>query len=124
MPDHSSFRVLPIAAAIAVLFSWSVRGQNITGTILGTVKDASGAVIAGAEVSVLNIDTNQPVKVTTNQLGIFEAPYLRPGRYQVKVSGQGVKTSVRDNVDLQVESRLRLDFNLELCEVTTTVAVT
>jgi len=42
----------------------------------------------------------------------------------VKVSGSGFKTAVRDNIELQVESRLRLDFSLELGEVTTTVAVT
>jgi hypothetical protein len=41
-------------------------------------------------VTVLNIDTNHPVKVTNNSLVIFEAPYLRPGRYQVKVSGPWV----------------------------------
>src|SRR6266436_10407520 len=124
MPSRSSLRLFSIAAAITILFSWSVSGQNITGTILGMVKDATGAVISGAEVTVLNLDTNHPVKVTTNPLGIFEAPYLRPGHYQVKVSGPGFKTAVRDNIDLQVESRLRLDFTLELGEVTTTVAVT
>src|SRR5689334_3095145 len=57
------------------------RAQNITGTILGTVTDASGAVIANAEVLVINTGTNQSVRVLTNQLGNFEAPYLRPGKY-------------------------------------------
>src|SRR5882724_1657621 len=114
MTDRISFRRFLMSAAVAALCALSVRGQNITGTILGMVKDASGAVISGAEVTVLNIETNHPVKVTTSPLGIFEAPYLRPGRYQVKVSGPGFKTAVRDNIDLQVESRLRLDFSLEL----------
>ncbi|HTM48482.1 MAG TPA: carboxypeptidase-like regulatory domain-containing protein, partial [Bryobacteraceae bacterium] len=117
------FRSFSAAALLAALCA-AAWGQNITGTILGMVKDASGAVISGAEVVVLNVETNQQVKVATSPLGIFEAPYLRPGRYQVRVSGPGFKTAVREGVDLQLESRLRLDFTLELGEVSTTVAVT
>ncbi len=117
------FRVVSIAAAI-LISCFSSEAQNITGTILGTVKDASGAVISGAEVIVLNVGTNQSTRVTTNQLGNFEAPYLRPGRYHVKVTGSGFKTAVREGLELQVESRMRLDFIMELGEVTTTVAVT
>src|SRR5450432_3802545 len=98
--------------------------QNITGTILGEVKDASGAVVSGAEVAVTNLGTNQSVKTSTNQLGAYEVPYLRPGRYQVKVTGAGFKNVVRESVELHVDSRLRLDLSLEVGEVTTTVAVT
>jgi hypothetical protein len=101
-----------------------IDGQNITGTILGTVKDSSSAVVSGAEVTVTNIETNQVTRVTSNQLGNYEAPYLRPGRYSLKVSGSGFKTVLRENVELQVENRLRLDFQLEVGDVSATVAVT
>src|SRR6266508_3627284 len=107
-----------------LLLAASAVAQNITGTILGTIKDVTGAVVAGAGVAVTNIDTNQAVQVTSNQLGNYEAPYLRPGRYSVKVTGPGFKTVLRENVELQVENRLRLDFQLEVGDVATTVAVT
>ena len=100
-------------ALCALLLAASAPAQNITGTILGTVKDSTGAVVTGAEVSITNMDTNQAVKASTSQIGNYEAPYLRPGRYQVKVAAPGFKTVVRENLELQVENRLRLDFQLE-----------
>lgn len=106
------------------MFAANVWSQNITGTILGTVRDGSGAVVSGASATVTHVDTNQTTATATNNLGNFEAPYLRPGTYQVKVSAAGFKTVVRDNVVLQVDSRLRLDFALELGDIATTIAVT
>jgi hypothetical protein len=122
MPRSAIFHAL--AAVATLLLAASAPAQNITGTILGTVKDGTGAVVTGAEVTVTNIETNQAVKVSTNQLGNYEAAYLRPGRYQVKVTGAGFKSVVRENLELQVENRLRLDFQLEVGDVSTTVAVT
>src|SRR6266478_3613559 len=124
MPRSRNFALTATGVLVVLFFSVLAFSQNITGTILGVVKDASGAVVSGAEVAAVNLDTNQSVKTTTNQLGSYELPYLRPGRYQVRVTAAGFKNVVRENIDLQVESRLRLDFTLELGEITTTVAVT
>ena len=93
--------------------SGGVAAQNITGAILGTVTDASGAVIPGAKVTITNIATNQVIVVTTGADGNFQAPLLQPSNYQVKVVAQSFKSSVRDDVTLRVEDKLRLDFTLE-----------
>src|SRR2546430_1776530 len=85
-----------LAGFLAASLTFPILAQNITGTILGSVKDASGAVVSGAEVAVTNLDTNQAAKTMTNQLGNYEVPYLRPGRYQVKVTGSGFKNVVRE----------------------------
>ncbi len=98
--------------------------QNITGAILGTVTDASGAVVTGAEVTITNSATNQTTTVTTNADGLFQAPLLQPGEYQVRVAARGFKSSLRDGVRLQVEDRLRLDFTLETGAVAETVTIT
>jgi len=111
-----------VAAVLAV--TALAPAQNITGTLLGNIRDASGAAVTTAEVIVTNTQTNQSSRISTNQLGYFEAPYLRPGLYQVRVSSAGFKTVVRENVELQIDSRLRLDFDLEIGEVATTIAVT
>jgi Carboxypeptidase regulatory-like domain len=97
--------------------------QNIFGNILGTVKDNSGGVIAAASVTAVNVETNDENKSATNASGYFEFPYLKPGRYRVTVSAPGFKTSQRGSVELQVDARVRLDFMLELGEVTSTVSV-
>lgn len=98
--------------------------QNITGTILGAVTDGSGAVVPGAEITVTDKATNQAVTVRTNDEGLYQAPSLKPGAYQIKVSAPGFKTVVREGVALRVEDKLRLDFTLEAGEVTATVSVT
>jgi len=110
-------------AMAALLGAGLAAAQNITGTILGNIRDGSGAAVTSGEVTITNRGTNQSVRTGPNELGYFEAPYLRPGAYQVRVSASGFKTSVRENVELQVDSRMRLDFDLEVGDVSTTVAV-
>src|SRR5579885_2944318 len=82
---------------IVTAFPAAGRAQNITGSILGTVTDPSKAAVAGAEVEILNRGTNQAVRLKTNETGLFEAIYLRPGTYRVTVRANGFKTSLRDN---------------------------
>ena len=111
---------------LATLFAIALQcqGQNITGTILGTVTDASGAIVPGVTVTVTSKATGQSIRVLTNQLGYYEAPQLRPGDYGVQAAGTGFKTLVRDGVQVSVESRLRLDFAMEVGDAATSVAVT
>ena len=118
---------MPRFAAAALLLSLFVvqhsLAQNITGTLLGTVQDSSQSPISGASVAVRNLETNQENQTTTTALGYFEAPYLRPGSYEVRVSFSGFKTSVRNRAELTVDSRLRLDFTLEIGDSATSLAV-
>jgi len=97
--------------------------QNITGTILGSVSDASRGAVTGAAVEITNTETNQTTRLATNEAGLFEALYLRPGSYRVSASAPGFKTSVRENLTLRVEDRLRLDFQLEVGDASTTINV-
>lgn len=115
---------LRLSFLFLLFLSGGVAAQNITGAILGTVTDGSGAVIPGANITITNIATNQTIVVTTSADGNFQAPLLPPGNYQVKVVAQSFKGSVRDGVTLRVEDKLRLDFTLETGAVTDTVTVT
>ncbi len=101
----------------------SLDAQNITGTILGAVRDPSAAAISGAEISVTNTATRLPVTVKTDQAGNFQAPYLKPGSYSVRVSAAGFKTVVRDQVLLQVDDQIRLAFAMEIGDAATSISV-
>lgn len=101
-----------------------LEAQNITGTILGTVTDSSGATVPAVQVAATNKETGQIARVESNQLGYYEAPQLRPGTYSVQVSNKGFKTLIRDGVQVQVESRIRLDFTLEVGDAATSISVT
>ena len=117
-------RTRTIVSLLGLLFcTRGVLAQNISGTLLGNVTDPSGAVLVGAEVTITHKETNQVSKTTTNELGYYQAPYLKPGNYRVEVTMQGFKKGTREGVLLKVEDRLRVDFKMEVGEVTETLTV-
>src|SRR4051812_25914400 len=80
-----------------------------TGTILGTVTDASGAIVPGAEVAVTNVATGEARKFTTDSFGSYVFPELKPGSYGLRVMAPGFKTKEVKGIVLQVEQRARVD---------------
>src|SRR5262249_49032445 len=83
------------SVAFLILIALTLRGQNITGTILGTIRDASGAVIAGAQVRVTNEATNIPVKVVTNANGDYVVTNLPAAQYSVLAEMTGFRKACR-----------------------------
>ena len=97
--------------------------QTTTGSIVGTVTDPSGGVIGGATVTVTNTDTNIAVKTTTDTAGNYVVTPLSVGRYSVTVEAAGFKKSVRSDIPVNVQDRIRVDAALEVGAVTDTVEV-
>lgn len=97
--------------------------QINTGSIFGTVTDAQGAVIPGAEVTVTLVELGHTAALNTNEVGAYHAAGLRPGTYRVRVETDGFKAAVQDGVRLAIQQRLELAFTLEVGEVTEQVAV-
>src|SRR3989442_5877681 len=97
-----------IIAAATLLLMCAVTGtaQQNTGTILGVVKDASGAVIPGASVTVVNEETNLTRTVLTGENGAFRAPALPVGRYTVRVELTGFQTQTQRGLILEVGQEL------------------
>lgn len=94
-----------------------------TGTISGAVTDATGAVIPNAAVSLKNTQTGVVTELTTNTQGLYVAPGLAVGNYDVEVRAQGFKTQVQ-SVVLTVGSQLVVDAGLTTGAVSETVNVT
>ena len=92
----------------------NIFGQEFRGTITGTVTDPQGAIIPGATVAVKNLETNVVNNVTANDEGAYTVPLLLPGKYSISVTSSGFKTSVRENVTVNVDDRLTIDFQLEI----------
>lgn len=98
--------------ATLILFASTVRAQTVSGTLQGTVADTNGAAIAGASVSIRNVETGQERNVMTNAEGFYAAPYLPLGRYTVTASRQGFGTVVRENVEVTLNQTVIVDFTL------------
>jgi hypothetical protein len=114
-------RLVLTCLSIALL-GLPLGAQNFA-EITGTVSDASGAVMAGVTVTAVNTATNQKRQATTNDTGIYSLPYLVPGTYDLRVESSGFKASTRKGVELQVGAVARIDFNLEVGEVSQQVEV-
>src|SRR5215467_3665633 len=101
-PGDSKLEEKPMKA-LALFFSFAVAGwsQAVTATLLGTITDSSGGVVADARVSITETQTGVKRTVTTNADGLYTQPYLPPGIYQVEVERQGFKKISRGNIELQ-----------------------
>jgi hypothetical protein len=100
---------LGVFLAFVFCFSVSVHAQVTGATLSGTVTDASGAVIAGAEVSVRNTATGITRETTTDSAGFYTVPNLIPGPYEVKISAKGFTTAVQSNLTLAVGAQQTLN---------------
>jgi hypothetical protein len=119
-----SFSSLNLAVLFMLALALPVFGQTNKGTISGTVKDAQGAAIAEADVTVVNVATGAERQATTSSEGYFEVPLLEIGTYRVTVSKQGFQTVKRESVTIQTASTSVVDIVLPVGEIKTEVSVT
>ncbi len=110
-----------VAALTIPPTAWS---QTLYGSIVGNVKDATGATIPGATVSVTNKGTNIRRQVITDESGGYSFVDLSTGSYGLKISQQGFKTFEQTEVTVALNSVTRLDVALEIGEMSQTVTVT
>ena len=108
----------------ALLFAAVSFGQSFTGRLIGTVTDASGGVVAGAEVRINSVATGWSASTTTNEDGNYAFNELVRGDYQVEVSSTGFKQFVRRGIQLSVGQQARVDVRLEVGSVAESVEVT
>ncbi len=113
-----------IAFALALLLgSVSMFGQANTGAIVGTARDASGAVLPGVSVTIRNEGTNIGRTVLTTASGDYSAPLLPPGGYEVSADLAGFNKPVFRHIQVQVNQTVRLDFAMALAAVQQEVTV-
>ena len=105
------------------LLCWTVTAQTPTASLTGSVKDPSGAAVAGAEITVINVDTGAKRVAKSNELGFYTVPLLPPGRYDAIVRLAGFRTLERKGLSLHVNETVTVDFTLELGPLTETITV-
>ena len=109
-------RTAVTTAALFILLSLArlACAQTVgTGSIVGTVSDPSGAVIAGAQITVTNVATGQVVELTTNSSGSFNSGALVPGNYKTLVSAKGF-SSAEASVTVLVGNTATVNVNLQI----------
>jgi len=118
-----AFRLLALVFALLVSAVPLVYSQTSEGRILGTVFDQSGAVIAGAKVTITNTATSVSRQLVTTSAGEYVAPNLVPGRYIVAGEAGGFKKVLSGPFVLEVSRDVRVDLKLQPGAITETVQV-
>jgi hypothetical protein len=113
-----------VAAIASVLLAHPLHAQVATATILGNVKDSSGASVPGAEVTATNVDTLFSRSTTTDVSGQYALPLLPLGSYKVTVTLDGFKNFTQTGILLEVGRNARVDATIEPGALAETVSVT
>ena len=109
--------ILQLACAVLAF------GQSDRGTLTGTVVDASGAVVPGAQITLLNTETDLRYQTVTTETGNYTLPSLPSGLYRLSVEAGGFSRLEQTNVRVQVAITTRLDVAVQVGQATQSVEV-
>src|SRR5437660_2870562 len=128
MLRHSNVRTFGASLLALVLVSTLnlptlLRAQVTGGTISGTVTDSTGRVIAEARIEITNPATGINRTVTTNADGVYTAPNLQAGTYNLKFSATGFRTEERTGIVLTVGASVSMDLAMQVGKAIETVQV-
>ncbi len=118
------FQTIGALCAMACLFLATCSAQTTNGLMTGSITDSTGAYVPGAEISVTNQGTGLARTAVSSGTGGYILPQLPPGTYKLNISKTGFSSVTRDNVELQVNQSLTLDFQLGVGSTAQTVEVT
>ena len=119
-------RLTTIVSLLALLFtiSGAALAQEVTGSLNGTVKDTTGALVKGATVTLTDTDKQVVVRtLTTGDEGEWTAPNLLAGNYSISIESPGFKKVVQGDIKLDVGQRRTVDMTLEAGNIAETVMV-
>jgi hypothetical protein len=116
-------RAVRFAVSIFALSASVALAQDTTGTILGTITDASGGVLPGVSVTVKNTDTSQSRTIVTDEGGRYRVALLAPGHYEVTAQISGFQTMVRSGITVTVGQQAVVDARLSLGNVSESITV-
>ncbi len=117
-------RVVVVLAVLATALPAAAQSQAMNGSIEGTVRDNSGAVLPGVTVTVTNTDTGVQRVVVTNEEGVYRAPLLPLGTYQVAAELQGFKKFEQQGISLSAGQTALTNVTLSVGNVAETITVT
>jgi hypothetical protein len=109
--------------ALPVLVVTCAMGQQVTGSLVGSVTDSSDAVIVGARVVAIEVERNVTRSARTNESGVYSIASIEPGVYRIEVEKEGFKRFVTDRVVVGVNNTVRVDARMVLGAITESIQV-
>src|SRR5215472_7949506 len=121
---RSALSRLCYTSVFLLLCVTSAFAQFDTASVVGTVRDASGAVVPDAKVTLTNTATGVSAMRMSNAEGLYEFVTVRPGTYVATAEKQGFSLALVDNVEVQVAARLRVDLQMAVGQLSEKIEVT
>src|SRR6478672_12636358 len=115
--------VLTLAVSLCAIPA-SASAQAVTGTLLGNITDSSGGSVPGVTVTATEVQTGVSRSTVSNEAGHYTFASLPNGKYTVSAELQGFKKVIRENVDVAVNTTIRVDMALEVGAMSESVSVT
>ena len=100
-----------------------LEAQQFSGTLRGVVQDSTGAIVPGAEVSIVEVATNDTHVIITGDSGTYVVPQLKPGNYRITVRKDGFKSPTFDEVKVDVGQIRAFDVTLEIGQTSEAISV-
>src|ERR1700681_365621 len=101
VPSATIYRIFPVMLVLCMASLTYAQNTN-AGDIRGTVADATGAVIPGVAVTLLNTEAGVSTQLVTSEAGLYDAVSILPGKYRITFSKDGFEKLVRDGITLKV----------------------
>ncbi len=120
---RNQFSIYHLLVCCVALLGCAFVASAQNATVIGTVTDPSGSVIANVKITITNIETGLTRTLTTSDSGQYAVPELAIGHYDVKAEAAGFKTAEQKGIVLQVGDRTRLDFQMQLGGAQETITV-
>src|SRR5450631_2741842 len=124
VPFHARPTLVALSLLFAICFATPLWAQKDAGTIVGAVRDPSGAVVPGAKVTVEDVDRGVQMTLSTNDEGEYVASPLHIGRYKIRVEKTGFKSAVSEVVELNVQGRVAINMALQVGQISEEILVT
>lgn len=118
-----TIRKLGLPILLGFTIAAGAWAQTITGSIAGSVTDQSGAVVTNAKIEIVSQNTGAVTTLTSNEAGLFKAPFLNPGKYTVKVMSAGFRTFEEKGLEVILSRESNVNAKLEVGQVGDTVQV-
>jgi hypothetical protein len=117
-----------VSTLVLVFFIGSLAsssfGQAVSGNIIGTITDPSGAAVSGGQITVENAGTSVSTQVTANESGNYTVANLTPGTYTLTITKPGFQKFIQQNVNVTISQSTRVDASLQVGAATQEVTVT
>jgi hypothetical protein len=112
-----------VASLVFAFVTDAAKAQILYGSVVGFVRDASDAAVAGAKVHITNTQTNESREAETGVDGSFTLPAVQSGTYEIRVSREGFQTYIRKDVNVSINSTVRVNVSLQVGAVNESVSV-